>query len=145
MYDAILVPTDGSTGTARTLDHALSIAADNEATLYVLYVLDNRQYRAAAPETKEEVIGSLREEGERALEDAAVRARDAGVEVVTELRQGIPHKDIIEYADEADIDLIAMGTHGRTARDRIATLGSVTQRVVQNADRPVLVVNIGGE
>jgi nucleotide-binding universal stress UspA family protein len=142
MYDRILVPTDGSSGTAKTLDHACAIASDNDATLHALYVVDRRLFLAAEDDTKDDVRASLEDEGEAALDAAAERAREAGVEVETERREGIPHKVIVEYADEIDVDLVAMGTHGRTGRDRLAALGSVTERVVETAERPVLVVNI---
>ena len=136
------MPTDGSSGTAKTLDHACSIASDNDATLYALYVVDRRLFLAAEDDTKDDVRASLEDEGEAALEEAADRAREAGVTVETERREGIPHKTIVDYAAEIDADLVAMGTHGRTGRDRLAALGSVTERVVETADRPVLVVNI---
>jgi len=142
MYDRILVPTDGSSGTAKTLDHACAIASDNDATLHALYVVDRRLFLAAEDDTKDDVRASLEDEGTAALDDAADRGREAGVDVVTERREGIPHRAIVDYADEIDADLVAMGTHGRTGRDRLAALGSVTERVVETAERPVLVVNI---
>ncbi|MFW6435526.1 MAG: universal stress protein [Halovenus sp.] len=145
MYDRILVPTDGSKGTTRSLQHAASIARDNDATVHALYVVDQRLYRAASKDTKDEVIASLEEEGEHALDDATTRLEEHGVEVVTVSREGIPYKSILAYAEEEGMDLIVMGTHGRTGRDRIATLGSVTERVVKNADVPVLVVDIAEE
>jgi nucleotide-binding universal stress UspA family protein len=143
MYDSILVPTDGSTGTADTLDHAVAIGRDNDATVYGLYVLDRRQYRAAEGDAKDEVLQSLELEGDRALEDVRTRVADAGLSAETERRDGIPHREIGDYVDERDIDLVVMGTHGRTGRDRVANLGSVTQRVVERVGVPVLVVDIG--
>ncbi|MFB6188638.1 MAG: universal stress protein [Halapricum sp.] len=145
MYDQILVPTDGSKGTAKSLEHAAEIARDNDATVHALYVVDQRLYRAASKDTKDEVIASLEEEGEHALDDAVARLEDEGVEVATARREGVPYKSILAYADEEGVDMIVMGTHGRTGRDRMATLGSVTERVVKNADVPVLVVDIDGE
>jgi nucleotide-binding universal stress UspA family protein len=142
MYDRILVPTDGSEGTTKTLAHACSIAADNDATLYVLYVIDQRLYLAADEGTQDDVVKTLEAQGQGALEAATARAAEDGIDVVTERRQGVPHTEIVEYAEEIDADLVAMGTHGRTGRDRLAALGSVTERVVESAARPVLVVNI---
>lgn len=142
MYDKILVPTDGSEGTAETMEHAIHAARADDATLHVLYVVDRRLYLAADEETQDDVIATLEAEGEEAIETAAQRAREAGVDVVTERRQGVPHREIVGYAEDADVDLIAMGTHGRTGRDRLASLGSVTERVVEHADVPVLVVDI---
>ncbi|MFW6018585.1 MAG: universal stress protein [Halapricum sp.] len=145
MYDHILVPTDGSKGTRESIDHASTIARNNDAVVHVLYVLDERLYRAASKDTKDEVIASLQEEGEHAIDEAVTQIEDNGAEVVTERRRGIPYKSILEYAEAEPIDMIVMGTHGRTGRDRIATLGSVTERVVKNADVPVLVVDIDRE
>lgn len=145
MYDDVLLPTDGSTGTAETLDHAVSIARDNEATLHVLYVVDRRKYLAASKDTEDDVIRSLEEEGEVALDHVVTRAEEAGLTVERVMREGIPHRTILDYIEEAEIDLVTMGTHGKTGRDRMATLGSVTERVVKNSKAPVLVVDIGEE
>jgi len=143
MYDDILLPTDGSKGTTETVEHAISIARDNDATVHVLYVVDSRRYRAAETETKAEIVKSLEEEGERAVEDLQVDLEDSGLVVETELRDGIPHREIVDHVDETGIDLVVMGTHGRTGRDRVQNLGSVTDRVLEDVHTPVLVVDIG--
>jgi len=142
MYDAILVPTDGSEGVDRTLEHAVEMARRYDATLHALYVVD-RRFELAADEDREDLIEQLIERGEEAVTAVAEAAEDAGVDAVTGVREGIPYKTILDYAAEADVDVIAMGTHGRTGRDRLAHLGSVTDRVVKNAAVPVFVVNIG--
>ncbi|GAB3312954.1 universal stress protein [Haloplanus rallus] len=144
MYDAILVPTDGSEGVERTLDHALEMARNHDATVHALYVID-RRFELAADEDRDDLIARLTERGEGAVAAVAERAGAAGVDAVTGVREGIPYKTILGYADEADVDVIAMGTHGRTGRDRLAHLGSVTERVVENATVPVFVVNIGDD
>jgi nucleotide-binding universal stress UspA family protein len=143
MYDRILVPTDGSSGTEQSIEHAAAIAGDNGATVEVLYVVDQRQYRAAASDAKDEVIASLEEEGERAVEAAETQLAEYGLDTESTLQEGIPYKTILSYAEESDTDMIVMGTHGRTGRDRRVALGSVTERVVENAEIPVLVVDIG--
>lgn len=142
MYDTILLPTDGSAGTVEALEHALSIAVDKGATVHVLYVLDKRHYMAATDETKDEIRRSLEEEAERALDDAQVRVEEEGIECITSQREGIPHKTIDEYIDEEGIDLVVMGTHGKTGTERLASLGSTTERVVKSSEAPVLVVDI---
>jgi nucleotide-binding universal stress UspA family protein len=143
MYDRMLVPTDGSKGTEQVLDHAIPIARDNDAVVHGLYVVDQRRYRAAEGDTKDEVRKSLELEADRALEDLRTRVEDAGLVAATERRDGIPHREIGDYVDETGIDLVVMGTHGRTGRDRVQHLGSVTQRVVERVSAPVLVVDIG--
>ncbi|WP_436912029.1 universal stress protein [Halosimplex marinum] len=143
MYDDILLPTDGSKGTTETVEHAAAIARDNDATVHALYVVDSRRYRAADADTKDEIVRSLEVEGERAVEDLEIALEDEGLAVETQLRDGIPHREIVDYVEEAGIDLVVMGTHGRTGRDRVQNLGSVTDRVVEDVHAPVLVVDIG--
>lgn len=142
MYDHVLVATDGSSGTMETLEHAASIARDNDAVLHGLYVVDKRLVIAAEKDTQDDVRQSLEEEGEVALDDVVVRGEEAGVDVRTVMEEGVPHKTINDYAEREDIDLVVVGTHGRTGRDRVASLGSVSERVVENAPVPVLVVRI---
>ena len=142
MYDAILVPTDGSEGVDRTLEHAITMAQHHDATIHALYVVD-RRFELAADEDREDLITQLTDRGEEAVAAVAQAAEDAGVDAVTSVREGIPYKTILDYADDVGIDVITMGTHGRTGRDRLAHLGSVTDRVVENATVPVFVVNIG--
>lgn len=142
MYDNVLVATDGSSGTTETLAHAVSIARDNEAVLHGLYVVDRRLFLAAEKDTQDDVHQSLKEEGEVALDDISVRGEEAGLTVETRMEDGIPHKTITDYAEAEDIDLVVMGTHGRTGRDRVANLGSVTERVVESSPVPVLIVHI---
>ena len=142
MYDNVLVATDGSSGTTETLSHAVSIARDNDAVLHGLYVVDRRLVLAAEKDTQEDVRQSLEEEGQVALDDINVGGVEAGLEIETRMEEGIPHKAIVDYADEQGVDLVVMGTHGRTGRDRVANLGSVTERVVESSPVPVLVVHI---
>ena len=145
MYETVLVPTDGSEGTERTLDHALDIARTRGATLHALSVVDRRVYISAEGDEQEEIRGTLRERADEAIERVAARAEDEGVDVVSAVRDGVPPTEIVRYADEEGIDLIVIGTHGRSGREKIENLGSVTERVVEDAERPVLVVHIGDE
>lgn len=142
MYETILAPTDGSSGTRKTLEHAISIADDNDATVHGLYVLDRRMYLAADDDAQDEVMASLESDGEKALTRLRDQVEAADVPVKTDLIEGIPHRSILTHADDIGADLIVMGTHGRTGRDRLANLGSVTQRVIENAEIPVFVVDI---
>ncbi|MHB9287764.1 universal stress protein [Halobacteriales archaeon Cl-PHB] len=141
MYDDVLVPTDGSNGTDRVLAHALGMA-DDGATIHSVYVVDRRLEMAATEETKDDVRRSLEEEGEVALDDVRVSVEDEGFDCVTERLHGVPHREILDYAADQDVDAVVMGTHGHTGRDRIANLGSTTERVVQNGGVPVLVVDL---
>jgi nucleotide-binding universal stress UspA family protein len=145
MYDDVLVPTDGSDTIDETLDHALPIAADNDATVHALYVVDSRVTAAAGGGSGTDPEQSLREEGRAAVAAVEERATDAGLESVGDVRSGTPAKTILEYADEAGIDLIVIGTRGKSPREKVASMGSVSERVVDNAEVPVFVVRNAGE
>lgn len=145
MYDRILVPTDGSDGTSKTLDHALELADRYDAAVHTIAVVDRRQLEQLQGDSRAETEDTLRENCQRAIETVAERARQADIAVETVIREGVPSQRIVEYADDSGTDVIAMGTHGRSDHERIATVGSVTQRVVENAEVPVFVVHIGGD
>ena len=142
MYDSILVPTDGSEGADETIRHAVDLADRHDATVHALYIVDRRLYVAADDSDQESVRERLESAGEEAVDRVRTRAAEAGLDVRTAVREGYPDRDIVEYADERDVDVVVMGTHGRTGRDRLAHLGSVTERVVENAHRPVFVIPI---
>jgi nucleotide-binding universal stress UspA family protein len=137
MYDAILVPTDGSDPATAALDHAISLAARHDATLHVVFVADTTV--DSVTNVQGRVLDTLESEGEEVVDDAATRAAASGVDVVTEVLQGEPHATIVDYADVVPVDLVVMATHGRRGLER-ALLGSLTERVVRTADPPVLTV-----
>jgi nucleotide-binding universal stress UspA family protein len=140
-YSDILVPTDGSEFAAAAVEPALEIAATFDARVHALHVVDLGDVAFSADYTlPTELINHLQEEGEAATEELAARARDAGVDAVTEVLTGYPAREILDYAEENDIDMIAMGTAGRTGLSRFV-LGSTTERVIRHAEMPVLAVN----
>lgn len=141
-YETILVPTDGSDEVDRALSHALRLATDHGATVHALYVVDGRVLKAAS-ENRESVAADLRGRGEDAVDRVRARAADAGLDCVAAVREGTPDVAIREYADEVGADVVVMAPRGLSGRDRLQSLGSVTERVVEAAARPVFVV--GGE
>ena len=144
MYDDVLIPTDGSETVSETLVHALPIAADNDATVHALYVVDSR-ITAAAGEGSGDLEESLEEEGRDAIAEVQDRAAAEGLETVGAVERGTPPKTILEYADERDIDLIVIGTRGKSPREKVTSMGSVSERVVDNASIPVFVVRNAGD
>ncbi|MFB6108169.1 MAG: universal stress protein [Haloplanus sp.] len=143
MYEDVLLPTDGSESMDAVVDHAVDIATRRDATVHVLYVVDDRSFLTLKEEMKADVVEGLREEGEAATARVASRLAEAGVDAHTELREGNPADEILAYADEVGADLVTMGTHGAQYRKNM--LGSVSQKVVTMASVPVLTVNIADE
>ncbi|TKX75080.1 universal stress protein [Halorubrum sp. GN11_10-6_MGM] len=143
MYDHVLLPTDGSVGVDRAIDHAIDAADRYDATLHVLYVVDSDVVNAYSGDEfvdgAEGAEETLEEAGREALDAVAARARDADVETVTALRYGVPHEEILRYVDEADVDLTVMGSKTRSGSYR-RMLGSVTERVSRQSSAPVSIV-----
>jgi nucleotide-binding universal stress UspA family protein len=140
MYEDILVPTDGSESMAAVVDHAADIAGRRDATVHVLYVVDDRSFLTLQDGMKSDVEASLRSEGETATTSVAGRLEREGITVRTEIRKGNPADEVLAYADEAGVDLVVMGTHGADYQQNM--LGSVSQKVVTMSDVPVMTVNI---
>jgi len=138
VYEQILVPTDGSEGSAHVALQAIELAEQYGATIHALYAIDE-DVRGLI----EGVAGDdrLRERGQRAVEQVERMARAHDVEAVTELREGNPAETILDYAGEIGADLIVAGTHGRSGLER-RVIGSVAERLVRHATCPVMTVRL---
>lgn len=143
MYGSILLPTDGSEGATESLEHAIEAAKAYDADLHVISVVDRRVILAADTEDKSDVRDELTREAAAAVEELADRAVDAGISTTTATPEGVPYREILSYVGNESIDLLVIGTQGRTGREKRLNLGSTTERVVKQADGPVLVVDIG--
>ena len=140
MYDEILVPTDGSEAVDRALDHAIRLASDHGATVHALYVVDQRIAAANSGDLHDEVVADLGAQGEDAVETVSEAAAEAGLDVETHIAHGTPDTEIVAYADENGIDVIVMSPEGKSPRERIRSLGSVSDRVADDASVPVFLI-----
>jgi len=82
---------------------------------------------------------ALEEAGRDAVGDIVDQATEAGVSTETEIRHGVPHEEILAYADDADIGLTVVGSKNRPGEYR-RLLGSVAERIARMAEKPVTVV-----
>lgn len=144
-YDDILVPTDGSDTVQASTGHALQIGRAADARIHALYVIDRRITMSATEDARDELKESLREEGEDAVAAVAERAAAAGLDTKKTIRGGTPSKEILDYAAEEGVDLIVIGSSGKSPREKLMTMGSVSESVVDNAHQPVLIVKRASE
>ncbi|WP_327051628.1 universal stress protein [Halomicrococcus gelatinilyticus] len=131
-YDRILVPTDGSPAATAAVDHGLAIAERSGASVRVLNVIEG--------ETRLPPLGdSLRDDAVEVVDAVAERASEREVALTTHVQPGNPHAVINDFVSAYGIDLVTMGTHGRSGLRR-HLLGSVAGRVLRTSDAPVLTV-----
>ena len=151
MYERILVPTDGSDTAEVAIEHALDLAEKYGAEVHTLYVIDtdSMSLTLGAEQLDRIEQGNYHEmeEVRRRVEAATSvvtdRARERGLDVVEHVSAGKPHSMIADYAADHDVDLVVMGSHGRSGVKR-ALLGSVTERTLRSTPVPVLVVDVRG-
>jgi nucleotide-binding universal stress UspA family protein len=146
MYQRILVPIDGSATSLTGLEHALGLARDQQASVRILNVIDERVLATMMVEPVavpiDDLLDSMRAEGRKVLDNAQARAQAAGVaaEAVQVASRGSAVSDVIlAQAKRAKADVIVMGTHGRRGLNRLL-LGSDAERVLRDARVPVLLV-----
>jgi nucleotide-binding universal stress UspA family protein len=143
MYDAILLPTDGSEGSALATENAVVLAERFDAALHAVHVVETGD--VTPDDESVDVYEAAHARGRDALDAVAERAEESTVGTVeTYLAEGDPYRVVLDYADGHDVDLIVMGTHGRTGLERYL-LGSVTEKVVRLSDVPVVTVPMATE
>jgi nucleotide-binding universal stress UspA family protein len=139
----ILVPIDFSETSRKAMQYGLSFARQFTAELLLLHVVESAPLAAPAPP-----FPVIQDETTRATLHESAAKQLAGwrneigtqVAVKASVREGVsPHAEIVKAATDGNIDLIILGTQGRTGLAHLL-IGSTAERVVQHAPCPVLVV-----
>ena len=152
-YSRILVAIDGSTSSIHATDYAISIALKNSSQLFVLYVIDAYEYSrlsssiVLAPTFGSEKYLEEKNEAEKLMNKIKERFRlkvkdnTKFKEPKTEIVEGVKSiaTTIMEYAESENIDLIIVGSRGRTSFKKLL-LGSISSNVMKNAHCAVLVI-----
>jgi len=145
MYQHILVAVDGSSSSDRALQEAVKLAGELKSRLRILVVVEpillaGEQQYIDYNEIHKAVVGY----GRDVLKKAGDTAQKAGIEAETALIEskgfGERVADVIAHeADARGADLIVIGTHGRRGFNHLL-MGSVAERVVRIATKPVLLI-----
>jgi nucleotide-binding universal stress UspA family protein len=130
----ILYPTDFSTYSNQAYFHAVALAEHHGASLTILYVCTPGQ---GGSETG--CAGENRNYWQRQLEQ--IRPVNPAITVHHVLLEGEPAAEIVSYARASSVDLIVMGTHGRSGLERLL-MGSVAEKVLREAPCSTLVVKL---
>lgn len=135
MYPNILVATDGSDLATKACQRGLSLAERLGSRVHVLYAAD-----VPSDVPWQLVDADWRAAGQSFVAPLADDAVARGLDVEVSVRAGTPRREILDYAEEHEIDLVVCGTHGRTGLGRLIA-GSVASGVVRDAASPVLTVS----
>lgn len=152
MYDEILVPLDASAVSEAILPYAAELAKRCDAHVTLFRVVESigqamatiaptepMMVTAPAVEAVMEGVEGEEDAATSYLKTAAERLHGQGLRVDWAVGRGSAGDEIIRYATEKSIDLIAMSSHGRSGLSR-AILGSVADHVIRNAAVPVLIL-----
>ena len=135
-WDKILLATDGSARSRLAADRALELAQSHGSELVVVSVLDfPAGIRGVAPQERLELLKICQEQVAEVVKRAeALKLKAEGV-----IMEGVAYSAIADLAREYRVDLVVMGSHGKTGLSRLL-MGRVTERVIGHAPCPVLVV-----
>jgi len=152
-FSKVLVAIDGSISSMHTIDYAISIAMKNNSQLVILYVIDVYKYPylpssiILAPTFGSEKYLEERNEAEEQMNKIKEKYKQKtknnidSKELKTEIVEGAKSAatTIMEYAESENIDLIIIGSKGRTSFKKLL-LGSVSSDIIKNAHCAVLVI-----
>lgn len=138
-FSSILCAVDYSKCSLDALAYAVHFAIKNSAKLYLLYVIDTRHFDDFPPfefpGPESETVSRMKKE----LSEKVPAEVKSKINVDMIVTAGIPVQKILSVARERDVDMIIMGTHGRTGLAH-TVMGSVAANVLRKANCPVLTV-----
>ncbi len=141
MYKKILIPLDGSKFSECSLEHVRAIAKGCQASEVTLLVV------IEPPQQTVDVFRNMMEtalvKANQYLNQMGNDLQKEGIDTRSEVVEGLPADIILDYANQNQIDLIIMSTHGRSGAGRWL-FGSVADRVVHYSIIPVLVLSPPG-
>lgn len=146
-FKKIMIATDGSDCSRLAADKGIELARLSGGVVYAVFVvstaslsIDGDYFSSMGVNPYWELIyNSLKNQGQKALDYVKDLGKMKGINVESILLEGHPADELIQYAEENKMDIIVMGTLGRTGLDRLL-LGSVAGNLVRHSKVPVMVV-----
>jgi nucleotide-binding universal stress UspA family protein len=149
VFERILIAADGSKNSQKAAKMGIELAKLSHGKVLIVYVADIGRYVSSAgliptfggisPDVIDDVLAGLRDAGKKAtlqVEDLAKANEVASERLVVE---GNPASEILRIAEDNKIDLIVMGSIGKTGLEKFL-MGSVAEKVVHNSRLPVLII-----
>ncbi len=139
----ILFPTDFSETSQEAAKYAVSYAQEFGSKVYVLHIVNEKIISEGLNLPRlisvEDLEAEMTKEAKKRLQLFLGEEEAEGIDFETVIKRGVPFLEIIRFAKENDIDLIVIGTHGRSGFEHII-FGSTAEKVVRKAPCPVLSV-----
>jgi nucleotide-binding universal stress UspA family protein len=148
MFENILIATDGSKHSEHAARVGIELAKQSKGKVTAIYVADLGRYFVPisdagfniASEALDSIRSSVLKSGEAAVKSIEDLAKAAGVPGEGKVIEGRPADDILKFAQDANMDVIVIGSIGKTGLEKFL-LGSVAEKVVRNSKAPVLIVH----
>ncbi len=137
----ILCAVDFSDMSSKVADYAQTMAKAMSSSVKVIYIAPSlSQYVGfhVPPTSIENFVGEIVSGAEKTM-DIFIQENFSEIEVTGQVLTGYAAEEILKYADQEDMDMIIMGTHGRKGIDRVL-FGSVAEKIVKSAPIPVLTI-----
>lgn len=141
MFRKILFPIDFSQVSELVLSYVLSVADKYGSEIYIVHVTRDLTYFTELDIPYPSIYSfnqDIRQGAERKMDDFCA-THLSGRKVVCQVLDGDPGAEILNFIDKNEIDLVIMGSHGRTGINRIF-FGSVAARVTRNSPVPVMTI-----
>jgi nucleotide-binding universal stress UspA family protein len=140
MFYKLLVPVDGSENSVRALEAAIFLSKKIDTHVTVLHVMEKPPTVYIHPQKElEELLQNYRREAEQILEKCEEIGNRNGVELKKVIVEGNVASKIIRFAEMEVFDMIVMGHRG-SGRFKEMVLGSVSQKVLNQTKRSVLII-----
>jgi nucleotide-binding universal stress UspA family protein len=142
MIKRIMIATDGSDASRKAAMIAVDIARQAIGSITAVYVMETERLSrlpgiATLPELKEKILALMQEEGQQAMQFVEDQAGRANVPCRKILARGRASEELIRISQQQGVDLLVMGSIGRTGMEKIL-LGDVAEKVVHQSAIPVL-------
>jgi len=148
MIKEVMIATDGSETSERAAKVGIDIARRSGGRVTAIYVVDVFRLArlpgyTAFPGLKDKLMELMQKEGREATADVEKHALEAGISCQKIVAEGDPGDELLRLSSETGMDLLIMGSVGRTGLTRFL-LGSVAEKVVRRSTVPVLLIPGGG-
>ena len=140
MYKKILVPTDGSEFAKKAQKHALFLAKVSGAEIIAVSVTENNFVNGLPLDDEVHQLNQILNERSHENLEEFDKLNEDDIKMNHVIREGSPARVILDVAAEEQVDLIVMGSSGKSGFDRFI-MGSVADKVVNSAKCAVLVVH----